>query len=397
MNPFKYGGVVSGEFFYNRVDDVKKIKADIQNGNNLIIYAPRRYGKTSLIIKILSELENKSINTIYIDFFNVIDQKKFLEIYSIKVLQKQKLSVEKAITQFRSFVRNLVPSVTFDKDGNPSFQMNFQENIGVEKSFEDVVNLPEKMSGGKKWVVVFDEFQEINRLNGDNFEKRLRAVIQFHKNVSYVFMGSKTHLLLNMFRDKSRAFYNVGKIIKVEKIPEYETIKFLTKRFADFNITLTKDSAEYIINVSENIPYYIQFIAAEVWQTKVAVEHPPSDSPKVNYKKTDHTGLINEKTKIEKKDIDIAVNRLIDAQSDYYLELYSNLSSYQKKVLFAISESGSNIFSKEYAAKYGLSSGSSTQRAVQKIVDLAIVEKNGEEYLFTDPFFKKYIQLRFKA
>jgi AAA+ ATPase superfamily predicted ATPase len=180
MNPFKYGGVVSGEFFYNRVDDVKKIKADIQNGNNLIMYAPRRYGKTSLIIKILSELENESINTIYIDFFNVIDQKKFLEIYSIKVLQKQKLSVEKAITQFRSFVRNLVPSVTFDKDGNTSFQIKFQENIGVEKSFEDVVNLPEKMAGGKKWVIVFDEFQEINRLNGDNFEQQLRAVIQFH-------------------------------------------------------------------------------------------------------------------------------------------------------------------------------------------------------------------------
>ena len=298
------------------------------------------------------------------------------------------------MTQFRSFVRNLVPSVTFDKDGNPSFQINFQENIGAEKSFEDVVNLPEKMSVGKKWVVVFDEFQEINRLNGDNFEKQLRAVIQFHKNVSYVFMGSKTHLLLNMFRDKSRAFYNVGKIIKVEKIPEDETIKFLTERFADFNLTLTKDSAEYIINVSENIPYYIQFIAAEAWQTKVAVEHPPIED---SYGKADHPGWINEKTKIEKKDIDTAVNRLIDAQSDYYLELYSNLSSYQKKVLFAISESGSNIFSKEYTAKYGLSSGSSTQRAVQKIVDLAIVEKSGEEYLFSDPFFKKYIQLRFKA
>jgi hypothetical protein len=210
-------------------------------------------------------------------------------------------------------------------------------------------------------------------------------------------MGSKTHLLLNMFRDKSRAFYNVGKIIKVEKIPEDETIKFLTERFADFSITLTKDSAEYIINVAENIPYYIQFIAAEVWQTKVAVEHPPIDSPKANYGNAEYTGWINEKTKIEKKDIDIAVNRLIDAQSDYYLELYSNLSSYQKKVLFAISESGSNIFSKEYTAKYGLSSGSSTQRALQKIVDLAIVEKSGEEYLFSDPFFKNYIQLRFKA
>ena len=211
-------------------------------------------------------------------------------------------------------------------------------------------------------------------------------------------MGSKTHLLLNMFRDKSRAFYNVGKIIKVEKIPEDETIKFLTERFADFNIILTKDSAKYIISVSENIPYYVQFIAAETWQTKVALEYPPLEFVKgESYGKADLPGRINEKTKIEKKDIDSAVNRLIDAQSDYYLELYSNLSSYQKKVLFAICESGSNIFSKEYTAKYGLSTGSSTQRAVQKIVDLAIVEKSGEEYLFSDPFFKKYVQLRFKA
>ena len=77
MNPFKYGGVVSGEFFYNRVDDVKRIKADIQNGNNLIIYAPRRYGKTSLIIKILSELENESINTIYIDFLTLLIKRNF--------------------------------------------------------------------------------------------------------------------------------------------------------------------------------------------------------------------------------------------------------------------------------------------------------------------------------
>ena len=77
MNPFKYGGVVSGEFFYNRVDDVKRIKADIQNGNNLIIYAPRRYGKTSLIIKILSELEKKSINTIYIDFLTLLIKRNF--------------------------------------------------------------------------------------------------------------------------------------------------------------------------------------------------------------------------------------------------------------------------------------------------------------------------------
>ena len=100
---------------------------------------------------------------------------------------------------------------------------------------------------------------------------------------------------------------------------------------------------------------------------------------------------------VEEDDIDNAVNRLIDAQSDYYLELYSSLSDYQKKVLLAISENGSNIFSREYGEKYNLSPGSSTQRAVQKIIDLALIEKSGEKYLFSDPFFRRFIKLRFKA
>jgi len=88
---------------------------------------------------------------------------------------------------------------------------------------------------------------------------------------------------------------------------------------------------------------------------------------------------------------------VIEAQSDYYLELYTNLSAYQKRVLIAISKNGSNIFSKEYSEKHSLSTVSSTQRAVQKLIDLAIIEKNGEEYLYSDPFFKKFIILRFKA
>ena len=228
------------------------------------------------------------------------------------------------------------------------------------------MNLPEKIEGNKRWVVVFDEFQEINKLNGESFEKQLRAAIQFHKNVSYVFMGSKTHMLLNIFGDKSRAFYNIGKTVKVEKIQVSETIKFLKNRFADFNIELTKESAGYIIEVSENIPYYVQFLSAEIWQSKIGIEH--SD---------------NEKIKVKRQDIDDVVNRVIEAQSDYYIELYTNLSAYQKRVLFAISKSGSNIFSKEYSENYSLSTVSSTQRAVQKLIDLAIIKKNGEESLLS--------------
>lgn len=374
MNPFRYGTVVTGEYFYDRTEDLKSIKNDIKNGNNLIIYAPRRYGKTSLITKVLDELEKEGMNTIYLDFFKIHDRRKFLELYSLKILEKQHITAKRIIKQFRKFVKSIVPSVTFDATGNSSFQIQIQNSTNNDITFDEVINLPEKMPGNEKWVVVFDEFQEINKLNGENFEKQLRANIQFHNNVNYVFMGSKNHLLMNMFRDKSRAFYNVGKTVNIGKISTGEMSAYLKSRFNNSGIKITGETIEYIIDITENIPYYIQFTASELWQNK-----------------------ISEKGEIKKEDVEKAVNRVIESQTDYYLEIYSNLSGNQKALLIAISKDGGNIFSKEYMAKHNLSTVSSTQRAVQRLVESEIIEKSDGNYTFSDPFFKKFIQLYISA
>ena len=59
-------------------------------------------------------------------------------------------------------------------------------------SFEEIMNLPQKLAEkGYVVCVVFDEFQEIIRLNGNDFQRELRSVIQHHSNVSNIFCGSK--------------------------------------------------------------------------------------------------------------------------------------------------------------------------------------------------------------
>ncbi len=374
MNPFSYGSVVCGEYFYNRTEEISQLESDLTNGNNIILYAPRKYGKTSLINRVLENLEKKNFNTIYIDFFNVIDRNKFIELYVKKLLQKRKFSVEEIIKSFNKFVKNITPSVKFDNFGNPSFELSISERDS-DTNFEDVVNLPEKWGGKKeKWIIVFDEFQEINKLNGENFEKELRANIQFHQNVTYLFLGSKTHLLLNMFRDKSRAFYNVGKFVKLKKISEKENTNFIKSRFKKFNIEISDEHIKYMLGVTENIPFYVQFLSSELWQS-----------------------VISSKNKIENEDINKAIDRIIAGQSDYYLELYDKLSQYQKKLLLALIETGSEVYSKKYAEQHRLSSASSTQRAISKLIDEGIVEKEQSGFQFSDPLFKKYLKLRFKA
>ena len=70
---------------------------------------------------------------------------------------------------------------------------------GSPESVEEILNLPERIaeSEGKRFAVVFDEFQEIMRLNGGILEKQIRAAIQHHTHVSYLFAGSKTHMLID--------------------------------------------------------------------------------------------------------------------------------------------------------------------------------------------------------
>lgn len=67
MNPFKYGTVVGGSYFINRKKEISQIKNDLISGNNIILYAPRRYGKTSLIMEILKKLKKEKVKTVYID------------------------------------------------------------------------------------------------------------------------------------------------------------------------------------------------------------------------------------------------------------------------------------------------------------------------------------------
>ena len=56
-NPFIFGKIVQGEQFINREEEVKTISRTLSGGQNVICYSPRRYGKTSMMIKVKEKLE----------------------------------------------------------------------------------------------------------------------------------------------------------------------------------------------------------------------------------------------------------------------------------------------------------------------------------------------------
>jgi len=368
VNPFKYGTVVEEPFFFDRQDELKQIIETLKGGNNLVIYAPRRYGKTSLVIKAMHELEKDGYRCIYLDFMTVYSRESFIETYSKAILSRQS-QWKKAIKTFSDFVKGIKPSLSFDSEGNPEFSIDFMENKVSDLTIESVIDMPEKLADHQHPIIItMDEFQDIQKLNGKNFEDLLRSKIQHHKHLNYLFLGSKTHLLNDMFSNKNRPFYNSALTMNIGPLPYQETIEYLIGHFSDSDIMLSEANAAHLIDMAGNIPYYIQFLASVIWQDAV-----------------------NTSTTIDSELIDRNADKILELKQDYYFELFDRCTIYQKKLLRALAISGQNIYSNDYAREFRLSTPSTTQKAMNGLINDGLIDKQGNQYLFNDPFFKRYI------
>ena len=66
-NPFRFGTVVAGEDFANRVKELDELTRRLKETVRIFLVAPRRYGKTSLIKNALEVLEKEGMATVYVD------------------------------------------------------------------------------------------------------------------------------------------------------------------------------------------------------------------------------------------------------------------------------------------------------------------------------------------
>src|SRR5512135_1800838 len=55
-NPFSYGDLALDDTFTDREEELAELESDISNGQNVVVFAPRRYGKTSLVWRATQEL-----------------------------------------------------------------------------------------------------------------------------------------------------------------------------------------------------------------------------------------------------------------------------------------------------------------------------------------------------
>jgi AAA+ ATPase superfamily predicted ATPase len=354
-NPFKFGSVVAEEFFTNREVEVEKLSQIIASSNHVIMIAPRRFGKTSLVNKVIS---NTNRPILWLDLQLLTNTGDFA-VQLLKQLFK-KYPFEKLKFMVRNF--RIVPALSINPLTN-HVEVAFQPYMDSFVHLEDVLNLIENLGEEKiRPIVVFDEFQELLSLD-KSLDKRLRSVIQYHKNINYVFLGSAESMMKQIFESKKSPFYHFGQLVTLNKIPYSDFFLFLQHRFT----TIT----DHAIEISENIldfsrchPHYTQQLAFHVW---FALE-----------RRSYTENMIAE-----------TIEDVILLHDNDFERLWNNFNNTDKKVLIELAFEQTNLLSAPVLYKKANAS-STIFSALKRLTEKGVLIKI-EKYEIDDPFFRNWI------
>lgn len=177
--PFHFGTVVSGDFFYDRAVEGRALHDEIVGGQNVVLYAPRRYGKTSLAMRVAEEWKRDGFICLYFDLMRVDSLDDFLREYADAALAAEGRT-ERGFRAVLSALASLRPKLSLGEDGKPVLELDFGPRGVSAKSLAEVLDLPERLSSeDRRIVVLFDEFQEIAILSRHVPAERIfRSVIQ---------------------------------------------------------------------------------------------------------------------------------------------------------------------------------------------------------------------------
>lgn len=365
VNPFKYGEAVTGEYFCNRIHEIGELTSYIEAAQNVFIYSNRRLGKTSLIKVVMEALAGEVI-TIYVDVHRASSVAQFLEVYS-KAISQAFLTRKEKIEKIANFFSRIIPSFEVEKDGSWRVSFDFSRTkSSVERALEEVYELPEKIAEDykRRVVVIFDEFQEISQFDGKQFEKKMRSFIQHHSEVCYIFMGSKTHIILEMFSDSSRAFYRSAKVYPLPPICTEELVNFICKRFKSGSKKISNFLAKKIVELSKNIPYYVQMLSSSIW--------------------------LNAKDEVKDCDTKNALEEILLSQNELFYSWHDFCSPHQRAVLSALVKTD-EIFSQDNRLLCNLGSSASVQTSLRALMKNGLVAKYNGKYHIVDPFFQIWL------
>lgn len=369
-NPFVVGKYVSEAYFCDRTEETAFLKKQVDNGRNTAIIAPRRMGKTGLIQHFFAQTNiEKRYRTFFIDIYPTSSLSEFVYLWGKEIYKELKPLRTQWTEKFFGTIKSLRPGFKLDATtGEPIFDIGLGSIEQPQTTIDEIFTYLE--ASDKPCIVAIDEFQQIANYAEKNVEALLRTKIQQCKQTLFIFSGSRSHMMSQMFNSPSKPFYQSAITTELKPLGKAVYTDFVSRLFKEYEKTISVELIEKVYDDYEGVTWYMQMIMNELF------------------------ALTEKGQNCGKELYSIALKNVIQTQETSYKDTLSNISTKQKPVLFAIAKAHvtTNITSSKFVKDNNLGAASSVQAAMKGLLEKDIVTRTEKGYQVYNYFFAKWLR-----
>ncbi|MDQ5833323.1 MAG: ATP-binding protein [Actinomycetota bacterium] len=370
-NPFRYGALALDEAFTDRQDEIAELEADIRNGQDVVLFAPRRYGKSSLVWRVAQRLVKKRVLVAQVDLMTTPTKERLAEKLATTIYEDVASPLFRAKERLRVFQNlRIRPTVIVNPD-DASLSFTFEAGRAVQdldETLERLLELPGKLAAerDRQAVLILDEFQEIVDIDRD-LPKLMRAVFQQQPEVAHVYLGSKRHMMQRIFSDENEPFWRSAKQMELGVIAPELFAGFIADQFEATARRIKPEAIQRLLAITRGHPYATQELAYFLWQA--TRPRPAADVARVEE----------------------ALAAVLRSEHAHFSLVWGRASSAQRSLLHALARQPGHPLSAAYRRRFVLPGPSTVQKALEALERDELIAREGGFAEISEPFLGEWI------
>ena len=388
ISPFLFGRELVGPELVDRREELEEIVETILGRERLFLIGPRRFGKTSLLATAAARVEELGGKVIRINAEQFVGTHALAGELIRQAGQKLIGGAERGLKRLGEAFASLQPQIAYNPRTDAlTVRLAAADGTEPTRTLAEVLDAVEGLAAKQREpvAVVIDEFQHTVAEEGVAGEQRLRAVVQAHRHVGYVFAGSDTAMLTAMTSEPpstssgqahAHRFTSLGSRMYLGPIPRDDFRGHIEGGFARAAKTISPEAVEQILDIAEDVPYTVQLVANATWRQAMSTR----------------------RKRVGRAEVEAALERLLTREDPQYATLVDQLTLNQRKALLAAAhaEGGRGLTSAETAREYRIAV-STLRRGVESLTQRGVLRRvlgSGEAagvVVFEDPIFRRWV------
>jgi uncharacterized protein len=365
LSPFVYERPLEPEEIIDRDSEATRLVAHGVAGRVVRLVAPRRYGKTTLLYRVLHDGEaREGLVPVFVDFDGVVSAADVAARLERAYAHQLREPLRRRVADF--FMASGLGLSLGALGVSASLRVRPAES--VTPHIEALLDAPARAGAetGRRVLTVFDEFQEILALG--RLDGVMRSRIQHQGGqVAYIFSGSEPGMMRRLFEDRARPLYGQAVPERLDRLDDADLGAYIEDRFRLTGSTAA-DILPSLLAVADGHPQRAMLLAHELWA------HTPA------------RGTADPA-------VWAAALAKVDRDTDReFRERWRLLGPNQRRALRATVESGGAPYGTQTLAAVDLAKGGAAERAIEALIDLGELERTDRgRYRVIDPLFVRWL------